>query len=161
VVLVPESGDDIQAEKAGLMEIADVLVVNKADRPGAATLVDDLRQAVKHRRAPRLPGWTVPVVTTRAQSGEGVAELAQQIEAHRAFRLALEGQEGMRRARLRQVLLNLLREEVRVAVNASVAQGMLPGGTSLDPVLDEVLAGREDPFTAARDAVARLMRGAS
>jgi LAO/AO transport system kinase len=158
VVLVPESGDDIQAEKAGLMEIADVMVVNKADRPGAATLVDDLRQAVKHRQSHRLPGWTPPVLSTRAQSGEGIAELAAQIETHRAFKLAQQGQEGLRRTRLRQVLLNLLREELRVAVTDGVSRGTLPGGQALDPVLDEVLAGRQDPFTAARQAVARLMR---
>lgn len=160
VVLVPESGDDIQAEKAGLMEIADVLVVNKADRPGAGTLKDDLQQAVKHRQAHRLPGWAPPVVMTRAQSGEGIAELARQIEAHRVFRLAQQGQEGLRRARLRQVMLNLLREELRVAVTAALARGVLPDGRPLEPVLDEVLAGRQDPFTAAREAVARLMSGA-
>jgi LAO/AO transport system kinase len=160
VLLVPESGDGIQAEKAGLMEIADVLVVNKADRPGADTLREDLREAVRHRQAHRLPGWTPPIVTTRAQTGEGIAELAAQIEAHRAFRLAQQGQEGLRRARLRQVLLNLLREEVRGAVNAAVAKGLLPDGRPLDPVLDDVLAGRQDPFAAARDAVARLMAAA-
>jgi LAO/AO transport system kinase len=159
VVLVPESGDDIQAEKAGLMEIADVLVVNKADRPGANTLVDDLRQAAHRRQMQRLPGWVPPVVTTRAQAGEGIAQLAEHIEAHRAFRLAQQGPDGLRRARLKQVLLNLLREELRVAVNVSISAGMLPGGRALDPVLDEVVAGREDPFTAAREAVARLMRG--
>ena len=159
VVLVPESGDDIQAEKAGLMEIADILVVNKADRPGAATLVDDLRQAARLRHAHRLPGWTPPVVTTRAQTGEGIADLAQQIETHRSFRLSQQGPEGMRRSRLKQVLLNLLREELRVAVNEAVGQGKLPGGRPLDGVLDEVVAGREDPFTAARTAVLRLMKG--
>ncbi len=157
VLLVPESGDDIQAEKAGLMEIADVLVVNKADRPGADTLREDLREAVRHRHVQRLPGWTPPIVTTRGQAGEGIAELAAQIEAHRAFRLAQQGQDGLRRARLRQVLLNLLREEVRAAVNAAVARGELPDGRPLDRVLEEVLAGRQDPFSAARDAVARMM----
>jgi LAO/AO transport system kinase len=159
VVLVPESGDDIQAEKAGLLEIADVMVVNKADRPGAETLLDDLRDAVQHRQVRRLPGWTPPVLLTRGQTGEGLPELAQHIEAHRTFRLAQQGQEGLRRDRLKRVLLNLLREEVRAAVNAAVAEGRLPGGRALDPVLDAVLAGRENPFTAVRDAVARLLRG--
>lgn len=158
VVLVPESGDDIQAEKAGLMEIADVLVVNKADRPGANILRDDLRQATKHREARRLPGWTPPVVLTRAQQGGGIAELAEAIETHRTFRLAQQGHDGLRRTRLRQVLLNLMREELRVAVTASVAQGRLPDGSPLEALLEAVLSGKQDPFSAAREAVARIVK---
>jgi len=159
VVLVPESGDEIQAENAGLLEIADVIAVNKADRPGAQSLADTLREAVRHRHVQRLAGWTPPVLTTQAQTGQGIPELAERIEAHRAYRLAQQGQDGLRRARLKHVLLNLLREELRVAVNEALAHGILPGGRPLDPLLDELLAGREDPFSAAREAVKRLMRG--
>jgi LAO/AO transport system kinase len=156
VVLVPESGDDIQAHKAGLLEIADVMVVNKADRPGAASLRDQLRDAVHNRRLDRAPGWTIPVVLAQGSNGEGVPELAQAIESHRAYRLALRGAEGMRKDRLRQVILNLVREELRVAATESLSRGILPGGHPLEPRLDAVVRGEADPFTVARDAVRRL-----
>ncbi|GIS80074.1 MAG: hypothetical protein CM1200mP14_16400 [Gammaproteobacteria bacterium] len=108
VVLVPESGGAIQAMKTGLMEIADIFVVNKADPPGADRLVKDLRQGLHLRAAtaiesapphhgldlarimrkesceePRGPGWSPPVLSTVAQSGEGVEDLIDTIKAHR------------------------------------------------------------------------------
>jgi LAO/AO transport system kinase len=160
VVLVPESGDDIQAEKAGLLEIADIVVVNKADRPGAETLQHHLEDAVHHRQLARLAGWAPPVLLTRGQSGAGVPELAQAIADHRGFRLGAEGQAGIRKARLRHVLLNLLREELRTATEAAARDGTLPDGRALEPLLEAVLRGEEDPFALARDAVRRLFDAA-
>ncbi len=113
VILVPESGDGIQAMKAGLMEIADIFVVNKADRPGAPRLLQEIRQAI-HLRAGRAlqgvpahhgvdlgratkkeptedvppddeSGWQIPVLSTVAQTGEGVPELLDAIAAHRVW----------------------------------------------------------------------------
>ncbi len=156
VVLVPESGDDIQAHKAGLLEIADVMVVNKADRPGAGTLRDQLRDAVRNRRLTRTPGWTPGIVLTQGGTGEGIAELAEAIAAHHQFRLQSEGQAGIRRERLRHVILNLVREELRVAAGAALQHGMLPDGQSLEPQLEAVLRGERDPFSVAREAVRRL-----
>lgn len=158
VVLVPESGDDIQAHKAGLLEIADVMVVNKADRPGAGSLRDQLRDAVRNRRLTRTPGWTPSVVLTQGSNGEGIAGLAEAIEAHRRFRLQAEGQAGIRRERLRHVILNLVREELRVAAGTLLQHGMLPDGQSLEPQLEAVLRGERDPFSVAREAVRRLFR---
>ncbi|HEX7927748.1 MAG TPA: methylmalonyl Co-A mutase-associated GTPase MeaB [bacterium] len=156
VVLVPESGDDIQAHKAGLLEIADVMVVNKADRPGAASLRDQLRDGVHNRRLARTPGWETPVVMTQGSNGDGIGDLATAIEAHRQYRLKQLGQAGIRKERLRHVILNLVREELRVAANDSLAQGELPGGMPLEPRLDAVVQGSADPFTIARDAVRKL-----
>jgi LAO/AO transport system kinase len=156
VVLVPESGDDIQAHKAGLLEIADVMVVNKADRPGAGALRDQLRDAVHNRRLSRTPGWVPTVVLTQGSNGEGIAGLAEAIEAHRQFRLQAQGQAGIRKDRLRHVILNLVREELRVAATTRAQQGLLPDGQALEPELEAVLRGEQDPFTVARDAVRRL-----
>jgi LAO/AO transport system kinase len=161
VVLVPESGDDIQAHKAGLLEIADIMVVNKSDRPGAGTLRDQLRDAVHNRHIARTPGWETPVLQTQSGQGDGgngggIPALAEAIEAHRRYRITQQGQAGIRKDRLRHVILNLVREELRVAANASVAQGQLPGGEPLEPRLDAVARGEADPFTVARDAVRRL-----
>ncbi len=115
VILVPESGDAIQAMKAGLMEIADIFVVNKSDRPGADRLVKDLRLALHLREGEALkdvpahhgvdlkrmgvpesgtsqdegqskgPEWEIPVLQTVAHSGEGVQELLEAVSRHRAF----------------------------------------------------------------------------
>jgi putative protein kinase ArgK-like GTPase of G3E family len=96
------------------------------------------------------------VVLAQGSNGVGVPELAQAIESHRAYRLALRGAEGMRKDRLRQVILNLVREELRVAATESLSRGILPGGHPLEPRLDAVVRGEADPFTVARDAVRRL-----
>ncbi|HLT48278.1 MAG TPA: methylmalonyl Co-A mutase-associated GTPase MeaB [Rubricoccaceae bacterium] len=83
VVLVPESGDAVQAMKAGLMEVADVFAVNKAERPEAGLVVRALRQTLR-LRPPPADGWAVPVVTTSAAAGEGGGELVEALERHRA-----------------------------------------------------------------------------
>lgn len=79
VVVVPESGDEVQALKSGIMEIADIFVVNKADRAGADTLVNHLQKLMHHSST---DGWTIPVVKTIASQSEGVHELIAQIEKH-------------------------------------------------------------------------------
>lgn len=81
VVLVPESGDEIQTMKAGLMEIADIFVVNKSDHAYADDFVRNLRELTAPKTA---TGWSVPVLKTTATTGEGIAALQQKIEAHRA-----------------------------------------------------------------------------
>ena len=80
VVIVPESGDDIQAMKSGIMEIADIFVVNKSDREGAGTLVNNLKKMLAHKND---SGWSVPVINTTATSGEGINELYEKISQHR------------------------------------------------------------------------------
>ncbi|MGL5889628.1 MAG: ArgK/MeaB family GTPase, partial [Bacteroidia bacterium] len=79
VVLVPESGDDVQALKSGIMEIADIFVVNKADRIGAQTFAKNLHQLLHQRAA---SDWVVPVIKTVASRNEGIDELLQQINKH-------------------------------------------------------------------------------
>ena len=83
VVLVPESGDAVQAMKAGLMEVASVFAVNKSDNPDAPALVRALRQSL-HLRPPPADGWTIPVVRVSALHGEGIDALVAHLDAHRA-----------------------------------------------------------------------------
>ena len=158
VVLVPESGDDVQAHKAGLLEIADVLVVNKMDRPAARDLQQQVQEGVRHRARRRLPDWLPPVIATQALTGEGLAELQAQIEAHRQALLAAQGSQGMRKARVRQVVLNLVRDELQTAAGEWLAQGLLPDGQPLEPRLEAVLRGQQDPFALARETVRHLLR---
>jgi LAO/AO transport system kinase len=105
VILVPESGDSVQAMKAGLMEIADIFVLNKADRDGAQRAVREL-EAILHLR-PAAP-WNPPVVSTVASKGKGIEEAWEKIQAHREFLL----QDGRLAAKRKQRLGKTIRELV-------------------------------------------------
>jgi LAO/AO transport system kinase len=182
VVLVPESGDAIQAMKAGLMEIADIFVVNKADRPGAARLAHELRQAL-HLKAGNtfkdMPahhgvnlsrvlrgertteavspggqtGWSIPVLTTVAQNGEGVPELLDAVETHRHW-LAASGQlKARRRSRTRARVEDIVERELgRVARRSERAREVLE--SALDDIADRV----ETPYSVARRILDGLLR---
>lgn len=158
VVVIPESGDDIQALKAGLLEIGDILVVNKNDRPGADTLMHDLEDALQYRQlAPRL-GWKPAVLTTNGVSGEGLAALWEMVEKHHAHRLRQEGPEQIHQNRVRRIMLNLLREELHDALGKTLQNGFLPDGRPLEPLLEALSQGRENPFAVARNIIATLFR---
>jgi len=105
VILVPESGDSVQAMKAGLMEIADIFVLNKADRDGAPRAVREL-EAILHLR-PAAP-WNPPVVSTVASKGKGIEEVRTKIQTHREFLL----QDGRLTAKRKQRLEKKIRELV-------------------------------------------------
>jgi LAO/AO transport system kinase len=110
VVTVPGLGDEIQALKAGLLEIADVLVVNKADRPEADSAAAALLML---QSLASTPAWQPPVLKTSALTGEGVAELAAALERHREF-LAASGEGARRdRARARAAVLTAARGEMK------------------------------------------------
>jgi len=159
VVVVPESGDDIQALKAGLLEIADILVVNKSDRPGAQTLRDQLREAVSVRSAQVHGGKMPKVVMTEGINGQGMAELREEIETLRLEQMENGQSDQRRRERTRQALLNLVREEFRVAVGEAFAKGDLPGGRKLEAALDSILEGKENPFQLAKACAESLLGG--
>src|SRR5437764_6748667 len=148
LVLMPGSGDSIQALKAGIMEIPDVIVVNKADHP----LTDTMGREIKSVLAlgPQ-QGWKVPIVKTEASRGQGVQELVDQLEAHRAF-ITEEGTLLERRRRnLRNEVLSLVGARMRAKVEEQLHE---------DPrfaeLLDEVVARRLDPSSAATEILDRL-----
>ncbi|MEP6995695.1 MAG: methylmalonyl Co-A mutase-associated GTPase MeaB, partial [Acidobacteriota bacterium] len=147
VVLVPGQGDDIQAIKAGILEIADVFIVNKADRSGADRAVAEL--AMMLDVSPE-KDWRPPIVKTSAPTGAGVAEAVEALEAHGSH-LAATGEGAARRAvRARSRLLALLEERFRRAVEDRARR---PQG--LEDAVRAVLDRREDPYSAA----ARLFGG--
>ncbi len=155
VMLVPESGDAIQTMKAGLLEVADVLVVNKADRDGAHALVTELRYMVHlHKRgqpAARELDWEVPVLSTVAATGEGVDELTAEIQRHRAALEASGALERHRRARRTRELKDLFMAELRREVEEALADG-----GPLASLLAEVEAGRLDPYAAIGEILERV-----
>lgn len=140
VVVNPGWGDEVQANKAGLMEIADVLVVNKADRPDAASTVRDLERML-HLGARR--AWNPPILTTVASEGRGVAELLDAIDAHHAH-LETTGELATRRSRR---LVAEARERLSGLLDA--AQHEIDTDPDTAEVLSELAHGRLDPSSAA------------
>jgi GTPase len=136
LVTVPGLGDDIQAIKAGVLEIADVLVVNKADRPGADETARDLAQMLS--LAKDRP-WKPPIVRTSAQSGEGVAQLVDAIAKHRAWSLESGDRVERRRGAARAEVEDLLRERLFHELEGKVGTALLEAAVvrvaerSLDP----------------------------
>jgi LAO/AO transport system kinase len=160
VVLVPESGDGIQTMKAGLLEAADILVVNKADREGAQRLLTELKHMVHlHRegqQASRDLDWEVPILATEAAHDVGVDALLEAIGRHRA---ALEGTGTLarrRQARRARELRGLILAELRQEVDRALADG-----GALESVVADVEAGRVDAYTAIRTIAERLRLGSA
>jgi GTPase len=153
VLLAPGMGDGIQAAKAGILEVADVLVVNKADRDGAAQTVRDLKAMLSLGGRHSEPGaWRPPIVSTVAAKGEGVDGLLAALDKHAAW-LASSG-EGDRRRRARAAA-----EIEAIAVAALRSRiGDLGGWAALDALAGEVVAGTRDPYTAADALVESLTR---
>jgi LAO/AO transport system kinase len=147
LVLMPGSGDSIQALKAGVMEIPDVIAVNKSDHPLTDTMVREIRGVLS--LGPQA-GWRVPIVKTEASRGEGVEELAEKIAEHREF-IASEGTLAERRRR------NLMNEVVALA--AGRLRRRLEDQVRDDPavheLLDEVVSRRLDPASAAAKLLER------
>jgi LAO/AO transport system kinase len=152
VLLAPGMGDGIQAAKAGILEVADVLVVNKADREGADRTVRDLRHAVQMGEGSAHAGWRVPVVRTVATDGTGIDELLTAVEAHRAW-LGVDGLRARRVRRAGREIEGLALEALRARV------GGLSGDAHLASLADDVVAGRTDPYAAADHLVASVTAG--
>ena len=147
LVLIPGSGDSIQALKAGVMEIPDIIVVNKADHPLTDTMVREIRGVLS--LAPQ-EGWRVPIVKTEAPRGEGVETLAEKLAEHRAF-VESEGTLSERRRR------NLLNEVLGIATVRlrRALEATLRDDPEVQALLDEVVARRLDPASAASAILAR------
>jgi LAO/AO transport system kinase len=143
LVLMPGSGDSIQALKAGVMEIPDIIVVNKADHPLTDTMVREIRGVLSLK--PTVKGrWRVPIVKTEAVRGEGAAELVEKLDEHRAH-IEAEGTLSERRRRnLRSEVLALATARLRAQLEDAISRD-----ESFAALLDEVVARRLDPASAA------------
>ena len=148
LVLMPGSGDSIQALKAGIMEIPDVIAINKMDHPAAKTMLNEVRSILSLDRERR---WRPPIVLTEAMRGENVSDLWAKVEAHRAF---LE-REGLLEQRRRE---NLAGEVFAVA--SARAKAHLERAVADDPelrrLLGEVQRRELDPLTAVREILERV-----
>jgi LAO/AO transport system kinase len=142
VVLVPEGGDAVQIMKAGLLEIADVFVVNKADRDGALRMVSELEQML-HLRPPS--PWAIPVLPTEAVRGIGVDAVLEVLERHRGFVSGDAERAGRAAARRAADTIDIVDEEVRRRLEA----GLVADPNGLGALLESVRRGAVDPYSAA------------
>ncbi len=152
LALMPGSGDSIQALKAGVMEIPDVIVVNKADHPMTDTMVREVRGVLALSHDPE--GWQVPILRTEAARGEGVAELAAAIDEHRAFIEAAGTLEQRRARNLRNEVLGIAASRMRRRMEATAADD--PETAAL---LERVVRRELDPASAASELLERQADG--
>jgi len=149
LVLMPGSGDSIQALKAGVMEIPDVIVINKADHPLTDTMVREIRGVLSLAGADPSPAgapqrWSVPIVKTEASSGDGVSELVQRLSEHRAH-ISAAGQLAERRRRnLRSEVLAIATARMRRRLEEDLRED-----EDFQKLLEQVVERRLDPASAA------------
>jgi LAO/AO transport system kinase len=148
LVLMPGSGDSIQALKAGIMEIPDVIVINKADHPLTDTMVREIRGVLSlanlDRSADRANVWRVPIVKTEAERGRGIGELVERLDAHRAQILDEGRLQERRRRNLRNEVLALASARMRRRLEEEIN-----GDAEFQRLLGEVVDRRLDPASAA------------
>jgi LAO/AO transport system kinase len=148
LVLIPGSGDSVQALKAGVMEIPDIIVVNKADHPLTDTMVREIRGVLS--LAPQR-GWKVPIIKTQAANGIGVEELIEAMEAHREY-LTQEGKLAERRRKnLRNEVLAICAHRMRMRLEEALERD-----DEFARLMDEVENRQVDPATAATTLLERV-----
>ena len=157
LVTVPGMGDDIQAIKAGLMEIGDIFVVNKADREGIAKTVRELKSMLQMSdQRYEAQGWMPPVVPTVAAQDQGVDELYQTILDHRR-NLLEHGKDRLKKleeTRIKNQLVDLLKERL-----IETALDRLGGIQALNGLVDEIVARKKDPYGVSSELVETLLGG--
>src|SRR6266542_6095675 len=147
VVVAPGWGDAVQASKAGILEIADLFVVNKADREGAGDAVRDLRQML--RMGPKLD-WEPPIVKTSALTGEGIDDLWEAIAAHREYQESSGKLEEKRRRRILEEVEGMVAERLRARTAGLLGEG---GGAEL---AGDLASRKMDPYRAAEILLERI-----
>jgi LAO/AO transport system kinase len=156
IVVIPGMGDDIQAIKAGILEVGDVFVINKADREGADKTFNELRQMIDmgHEKYEK-GGWKPPILKAEAVFDRGVMELLETIEEHREYLLNASQEKllGKKQERVREDLA----EMVRNRLVQEVLEGLLESG-EFDKAVDAVVAGEKDPYTACDDLLISTLR---
>ena len=145
VLLAPGMGDAIQAAKAGILEVADLFVVNKADKPDTQQVVRDLRNMIALANRERRRGWKPPIVTTVAVKGEGIDELVSRLDEHWSWLNSTGELKSRRQGRAREELTALAFAALRGRLAAS----------RLDELASQVADGTLDPFTAADELLSR------
>ncbi|MCH9023793.1 MAG: methylmalonyl Co-A mutase-associated GTPase MeaB [candidate division Zixibacteria bacterium] len=142
VVLVPESGDSVQTMKAGLMEIGDVFVVNKCDRPGSDRMAADLRYAIDSWKR-QDEGWKAPVVCTEAINGKNLDQLFETVQTFVKYSKDSGRFVSQRRQQISKKIMSLLQSRFRQEF-----LDQIDSGEKIESYLDDIVSGKSDPFAA-------------
>lgn len=146
VTLVPESGDAVQALKAGLMEIADIFALNKSDRPGAENIAAELNMILEIKREKQ--DWELPVVMTEAINNKNIDRLQSKIEKHIAY-LRSSGQfDKHRREQIRKKIVSIVTAQINVVVREKLTQMV-----DIEKVVGEIYEGKTDPYTVSKELI--------
>lgn len=154
LVLMPGAGDDIQSIKAGIMEIADIFVVNKADREGADALVTSIRQMLDLN--PKPSPWRPPIMKTVAVLDQGVEELIVAINEHREFLVRNGLLAARRKERIKAEIIRLVERRV-----AKIIQQQIRQNGRFEALIEKVVAREEDPYSCIERIVGPLEEGKS
>jgi LAO/AO transport system kinase len=141
VVFVPESGDSVQAMKAGLMEIADIFVVNKTDREGAERIITGLESILDLKREKN--GWEYPVVATQAINDVGIEKLWSQVSAHQKFISDNGIFEQKRKDQIKTELKEIIESKIKKILEKKVFSSL-----NLEKIVESVIKGEDDPYSA-------------
>ncbi len=149
VILVPEAGDSVQTMKAGLMEIGDIFIVNKADREGADRLSGEIQFMIslKHNE----DEWNIPVILTRAHEGAGIDKVVREIELHKAFQIDGNLIREKRVRRREEEFFEILSEIVEHRISESLRNN------ELQRILDLVKNGELDPYEGAELVISKIL----
>ncbi len=150
VVLVPESGDSIQAMKAGLLEIADIVVVNKGDREGSDALLTELKFAFDLR--PRTT-WHVPILKTIATDGAGIEELVANLKKHEEF---LKNSGELKRIR-KQRIINQIHEYIESEIKKHLRESVIDD-KKLDRFVEKIIEKKLSPYSVAKHIFNNLLK---
>jgi LAO/AO transport system kinase len=148
VVLVPESGDSIQAMKAGLMEIADVFVINKADREGAERIITELEMILDIRR--KSGEWEYPVLSTEAVNNKGIDLLLSKITQHQKFIMENHFFEKHRKDQIKAEIRRIIGLKIKDIIGEKILVSL-----NLDEIAERIFRGEDDPYSVGE----RILKG--
>ncbi|NIP29800.1 MAG: methylmalonyl Co-A mutase-associated GTPase MeaB [Candidatus Dadabacteria bacterium] len=149
VILVPESGDVVQTMKAGLMEIADIFVVNKADREGAEKISAEIKNLADHKGT--LNKWDIPVLLTVASKNEGIKEVAESVEKHKEFLQRHDLIEQKLKQNREAELLRIISEKINDKISTKLKE------SDLKEIVKRVRDGSLDAYEGAGEIISKLM----
>jgi LAO/AO transport system kinase len=154
IVLVPGMGDDVQALKAGILEIGDIFVINKADREGADRTVSDIRLMIEMDERRYGDGWKPPVLTAQAASGKGIKEILDEVERHRThLTSSKERQSRQRYEKIRNDLTDMIKNKIVREVLDDIIDS-----AEFEEALQSIMKGKIDPYTACDSIVVKRLK---
>jgi LAO/AO transport system kinase len=154
IVLIPGMGDDIQALKAGILEVGDIFVINKGDREGADRTVSDIRLMIEMDEKRYENGWKPPILTAQAVFDKGIKEILDEVEKHATYlRSSTERQSGIKYEKVRNELTEMIKDKVVRDILSDLIQSR-----EFEDAVQLVLQRKLDPYTACDNIVSKKLK---